>query len=60
MDYEKTTEDLIRRAMEEFQLQNEYQVFLDFLPHSLDFDNKSSASGKDEKLRGLIDSLMKV
>jgi hypothetical protein len=59
MDYEKVTENLVRRAMEEHKMQEEYQVFLDFLLQSLDLDNYTKDESKDKRIRDLIDSAIK-
>jgi len=58
IDFEKITENLVRRAMEEYKLQDEYQIFLDFLLQSLDMERNDSEEGKDQKMRALIDSLI--
>jgi hypothetical protein len=60
MDYEKVTENLVRRAMEEHQLQEEYQVFLDFMLQSLDLDNYTKEDSRDKRIRELIDSTIKL
>jgi len=59
MDYEKITENLVRRAMEEHELQEEYQVFLDFLLQSLDLDNYPRDETRDKRIREMIDSAIK-
>ncbi|MHA1996823.1 MAG: hypothetical protein ACTSU9_01825 [Promethearchaeota archaeon] len=59
MDYEETTEQLITKTMEDFSMRKEYQLFLDFLPHTMDIDidkERTLDDSTETEVRKLIDS----
>lgn len=57
MDIEKVTEELIRLAMEQNQLKEEYQVLLDFSTKCLDLESTIDEDEKNKGFRNLIDEL---
>lgn len=58
VNYEKITEDFIRKTMDSFNLGKEYQVFLDLGTRTTDLEGDFSAVPAMERYRQLIDQLV--